>query len=113
MTAQPITAVPAGTADHPSRHRHLRAAAAITGVAALIATGGYVAGTTVGTDSRPPTTAAASQAVPRVQALRDLRASVAGQYGSRPTANTTLHPSAQALREFRESAAGQYRQAHR
>ena len=34
--------------------------------------------------------------------------SVAGQYGSQAVANATVHPNAQVRRELRESIAGQY-----
>jgi hypothetical protein len=39
--------------------------------------------------------------------MRELRSTVAAQYASRPAANT-VHPSAQVRRELRESVAGQY-----
>jgi hypothetical protein len=45
---------------------------------------------------------------PRAQALRDLRDSTAGQYGSRPASHATVNPSAQALRDLHASVAGQY-----
>ena len=46
MTARPITTIPPA-ATAVGRHRPLRAAAAITGVAAVIAAGGYLATTTI------------------------------------------------------------------
>jgi hypothetical protein len=119
-----------------SRHRRLRGAAAIVGVAVAIASGGYVAATTVGPDSVPATgtdvnrnnqalrelrdstagqygsRSATQTTVNRsAQALRDLRASLAGQYGARPATDATVNPSIQGLRDFRQSVARQYRQA--
>jgi hypothetical protein len=108
MTTQSIAPIrPAPRAPGPARHRRIRTAAAITGVAALIATGGYVAGTTNGTDATPPTPAAGTDVNPSAQALRDMHRSIAGQYGSRSAPNA-VDPSAQVRREMRESVAGQY-----
>jgi hypothetical protein len=39
---------------------------------------------------------------------RDLRASVAGQYASRPAAGAVVNPRAQVRRELLNSVAGQY-----
>jgi hypothetical protein len=39
---------------------------------------------------------------------RELRESVAGQYGTRSAPDATVNPSAQVRRELRESIAGRY-----
>jgi hypothetical protein len=90
-----------------SPHRRLRTAAANTGAAALIATGGYLA-TTDGPDAAPPTAAGGTDVNPRTQVQRELRESVAGQYGSRSAPDATVNPSAQVRRELRASIAAQY-----
>jgi len=92
----------------PNPHRRIRTAAAVTGVAALIATGGYLATTTIGPDAAPPTHAAGTDVNPSVQTLRELRQSIAGQYGNRFAAGAVVNPSAQVRRELHESIAGQY-----
>ena len=99
---------PPRPAPGPARHRRLRTAAAIVGIAALITTGGYIATTTIGPDATPRTAATATDVNPSAQALRDMHQSIAGQYGSRSAPNTTVNPSAQALRDLRQSIAGQY-----
>ena len=76
MTTQPI----ASTRLAPNRHRRTRTAAAISGVAVLIAAGSYLT-TTNGPDATPPTPAAGTGVNPSAQVLRELRESIAGQYG--------------------------------
>ena len=105
MTTQPIASQPPRA---PARHRRIRTAAAIAGVAALIATGGYVATTTIGPDTAPPTPAAGTDVNPSAQVRRELHQSIAGQYSSRPAAGTVVNPSAQMRRELHQSIAGQY-----
>jgi hypothetical protein len=106
MTGQPITAgAPVGSTLSHAHHRHLRTAAAIAGVAALIAGGSYVATTTLGPDSIPTT---GTDVNPSAQTLRELRESVAGQYGSHSAARHVVNPNAQTLSELRDSVAGQY-----
>lgn len=81
MAAQRITAsVPA-----PHRRR-IRTATALAGVALLIAAGGYAATTTFGPDAHAPQPAPAPDdpATATDQVLRELRESVAGQYGPQP-----------------------------
>ena len=87
-------------------HRRIRTAAAVTGVAALIAAGGYLA-TTIGPDAATPTPAADTDVTPSAQTLRELRQSIAGQYGNQFAA-TPVNPSAQTLRALRQSIPGQY-----
>ena len=106
MTSQPIAS--SRPAPGPARHRRIRTAAAIAAVAALIATGGYLATTTIGPDATPPTPAAGTDVNPSAQTLRELHQSIAGQYGSQPATGTAVNPNAQMLRELRESIAGQY-----
>ena len=64
----------------PARHRRIRTAAAIAGVAALAATG-YVAGATSGPDTTAPTRTTSTDVNPSAQVQRELNRSVAGQYG--------------------------------
>ena len=45
---------------------------------------------------------------PSAHALSELRASVAGQYGSQPAAGAVVNPSAHVLREMHQSIARQY-----
>ena len=109
MTAQLITPnPPAPIAPGPVRHRHVRNASVVAAVVALVATGGYVVTTTIGPDAAPPTRATGADVVQSAQAMRDLRASVAGQYGSRLASGATVTPSARVTGELRDSVAGQY-----
>ena len=110
MTSQPVTSShPAPRVPGAARHRHIRAAAAIAGVAALIAAGGYLATTTIGPDATPPAPATtATEGFPSAETLRELRQSIAGQYGSRSAVSAAVNPSAGTLRELRQSIAGQY-----
>ena len=106
MTSQPIAS--SRPAPSPARHRRIRTAAAIAAIAALIATGSYLATTTIGPDTAPPTPATGTDVNPSAQTLRDMHQSVAGQYGNQSAAGTVVNPSAQTLRELRQSVAGQY-----
>jgi hypothetical protein len=45
---------------------------------------------------------------PSAHALSELRASVAGQYATRPATGAVVNPSAQVLREMHQSIARQY-----
>jgi hypothetical protein len=110
MPTQPIvTSRPAPRAPGAGPHRHVRAVAAIAGVAALIAGGGYLATTTIGPDATPPAPAAAVTEVnPSAQTLRDMRESISAQYGDRSAAGAVVNPSARTRRELRSSIAGQY-----
>jgi hypothetical protein len=108
VTSQPIASSrPARSAPSPARHRRIRTAAAVA-IAALIATGGYLATTTIGPDATPRTAATAVDVNPSVQTQRELNQSIAGQYGTQSTAGTVVNPSAQTLRELHRSIAGQY-----
>src|SRR3954469_20468244 len=107
MTAQRIiSSPPVATAVGDTRHRQLRAAAPIPGVAALIAAGGYVA-TTIGPDSIPTAAPKGAEVNRSAKAMRELRESVAGQYGSQSAAGA-VNSSAGVLRELHHSIAGQY-----
>ena len=109
MTARPITTTPpVATALGGTRHRHLRTAAAITGVAALIAAGSYLATTTIGPDSIPTAAPTGAAVNPSAQALSELRESVAGQYAAPSATGAVVNPRPQALRELQRSIAGQY-----
>ena len=70
-----------GPTTGPARHRRIRTAAAIAAVAALIATGGYVATTTIGPDDTPSTPVTSTDVNASAQVRRELHQSVAGQYG--------------------------------
>ena len=91
----------------PARHRRIRTAAAIAGVAALAATG-YVAGTTSGPDTTAPTLATGTDVSLSAETQRVLNRSIAGQYGSRSAATAVVNPSAQTMRELNRSIVGQY-----
>ena len=106
MTSQPIAS--SRPAPSPARHRRIRAAAAIAAIAALIATGGYLATTTIGPDAAPPTPATGTDVNPSAQTLRELHQSIAGQYGSQSAAGAVVNPNAQVRRELHQSIAGQY-----
>jgi hypothetical protein len=103
MTTQPL----ASRRPAANPHRRIRTAAAITSVAALIATGGYLATTTNGPDTAPTTPAAGTDVNPSAQVQRELHQSIAGQYGNQFAA-AAVNPSAQVRRELRDSIAGQY-----
>ena len=75
MTSQPI----ASSRPAPSHHRRIRTAAAITAIAALIATGSYLATTTTGPDATSPTEATGTEVHPSAQTLRELRQSEIGR----------------------------------
>ena len=106
MTTQPIASN--RPAPSPARHRRIRTAAAITAIAALIATGGYIATTTIGPDAAPPTPAAGTAVNPSAQTLRDMHQSIAGQYGNRFASGATVNPNAEVRRELHQSITGQY-----
>jgi hypothetical protein len=106
MTSQPITS--SRPAPIPVRRRRIRTAAAITAIAALIATGGYLATTTIGPDAAPTTPAARTDVNPSAQVQRNMHQSIAGQYGNGFAARTVVNPRAQTRRELRESTTGQY-----
>jgi hypothetical protein len=108
MTAQLTPTRPEHKAPAGRYRRARNTAVIIASVAALIATGGYVATTTIGPDAIPPTSATSADVNPSAQALRELHDSVAGQYGSRSAADATVNPSARVTRELRQSVAGQY-----
>jgi len=113
MTTQLITpSPPAPSGAGPARHRGIRAAAAVAGVAAVIAAGGYFATTTIGPDAVSPTSASETVGNLSAQAQRELQHSIAGQYGSRPGAGTVGSLGAQARRELQQSIAGQYGPVH-
>jgi len=102
MTTQPIAA----SHPAPSRHQRIRTAAAIAGIAALIATSGFLA--TNSQDAAPPTRATDADVNPSAQTLRELYQSVTGQYGSHSAVGTAVNPSAQTLRDMHQSIANQY-----
>lgn len=98
-------AAPRITHSIPAPHRHrIRTATAVAGVAVLIAAGGYAATTTFGPDAYPPQPAPATDdtATATDQVLRELRESIARQYGSQPAAPTSL-PSEHAMRDYRKT----------
>jgi hypothetical protein len=97
MAAQRITAsVPA-----PHRRR-IRTTTALAGVTVLIAAGGYAATTTFGPDAYEPQPAPATNDTPTAtdQVLRELRESVAGQYGPQPAPAPDRE---QAMRDYRHT----------
>ena len=86
---------------HPHRRRHRRRRRAL-------ATGSYLATTTIGPDTTPPTPATGTDVNLSAQTQRELNQSIAGQYGSRSAADAVVNPSAQTMRELHQSIVGQY-----
>ena len=91
----------------PARHRRIRTAAAIAGVATLAAAG-YVSSTTSGPDTTAPTRATGTDVSLSAETQRVLNRSIAGQYGGRSAAAAVVSPSAQTMRELNRSIVGQY-----
>ncbi len=109
MTIQIPTPILPGPS--PAWHRHVRTIAATVGVSALIATGGFVAITTIGPDAVPPSAATGATVNPSPRTQRELRDGIAGQYGHAAAPGATLNPSPRTQRELRDGIAGQYGQA--
>ena len=120
-TSRPANSQQEAHHDHPAhrfqpprparlarRHRRIRTAAAIAAVAALIATGGYLATTTIGPDATPPTPATGTDVNPSAQTLRDCARASPASTAANAAADATVNPNAQVRRELRESIAGQY-----
>jgi hypothetical protein len=112
---------PAGSGEHfqprPKRSRPrpppaIRTAAAVTGVSALIAAGGFLATTTNGPDTASPRSSAGTEVNPSAQTQRELHQSVAGQYGNHSAQDAAVNPSVQVRRALRDSIAHQYGPAH-
>jgi hypothetical protein len=95
---------------HTSQRRRARDVAIVAGVALVIAAGGYGATTTFGPDAyEPQPTPATDDAVTATdQVLRELRDSIAGQYGSQPASGQYATPSDQAMRDLRETVVKLY-----
>ena len=109
MTSQPIApSRPAPSVRGSARHGRTRTAAAIAVIAALIAGGGYLATKTISPGAATPPLATDTEVHTSAQKLRELRQSIAGQYGSRPAASVVVNPSAQTMRDMHQSIAGQY-----
>jgi hypothetical protein len=89
--------------------RRIRTATALAATAVLIATGGYAATTTIAPDAHQsqnaPTTHDTGTATDQV--MRELRESIARQYGSQPAAPTSV-PSDHAMREYRTTVTKLY-----
>ena len=112
MTTQLTTPSPPALSPSGSVRRRTRGgAAAIAAVAALIATGAYVATATIGPDPAPPAPQTSPDVAPSAQVMRELHDSVTAQYGSRPVSDAPVNPSARVRRELRDSVAGQYGRA--
>jgi hypothetical protein len=95
-------------ATGPVRHRRIRSVAAIAALVPLIVSGGYLATTSIGPDPASPTPTSASYVHTNARMLRELRESIAGQYGGGSAAGATVNPSRDTRRELRRSVAGQY-----
>jgi hypothetical protein len=109
MTSQPIApSRPAPSVRGPSRHGRIRTAAAIAAIGALIGGGGYVATKAISPDAATPPAATDTEVHTSAQKLRELRQSIAGQYGTQVAAGAVVNPSAQTLSELRTSITGQY-----
>ena len=106
MTTQQIA--PSHPADQIG-YRRIRTAAASAGVAVLIATGGYLAITTIGPDAARPTPrppAPTCAPVPR-RCASCARASPASTAAD-PRPDVTVNPNTQVRLDMRKSIAGQY-----
>jgi hypothetical protein len=90
------------------RHRRIRSVAAIAALVPLIVSGGYLATTSIDTDPASPTPTTASFVHTNAGMLRELRESIAGQYGGESAAGAIVIPSRDTRRELRRSVAGQY-----
>jgi hypothetical protein len=109
MTTQPIASSrPAPRAPGPAHHHRSRTVATIAAIAALSATGGYLAITTSGPDATSPTPVTGTDVNPDAQVRRELHQSIAGQYGNQSAVDAVVNPDAQMRRELRDSIAGQY-----
>jgi hypothetical protein len=122
MTAPPITPDAQRSNAARARHRRTRDTAVVASVALLIAAGGYAAANTFGPGPRSPESRAASPDYvrPSDTVMRELRKSVIGQYGARPSPPTRVarqhaqaagpyvRPSEKMMRDLHESIAGQY-----
>jgi hypothetical protein len=101
---------PTSNTARPVRRPTLRNATAIIGVAALIATGASAAGAAgaaSGADTVAPA-AATRTMVPLAQRLREYRETIIALYGSHPASPRPVNPGTRARRELRSSVAGQY-----
>ena len=96
MSAQP-------TAVRRSRRMRNHAAAAL--VAALIATGGYMATTTVGADAYPAATTG-DEIDPSEQVMRELNQVIRALYGPQPSA--AIAPLHRVRRELDQTVRGLY-----
>jgi hypothetical protein len=101
MTTQPI-------ATGAARHRRSRSVAAIAALVPLIVSGGYLATASIGPDPASPTPTTASYVHTNAGMLRELRESIAGQYGGESAAGATVNLSRDTLRALHRSFAGQY-----
>jgi hypothetical protein len=94
------------------QRRRVRNLTIAAGVAALIAVGGYAATTTFGPDAYEPQPGPANgdTATATDQVLRELRESLAGQYGSSAASATgdSATPSDEAMRQLRETIINLY-----
>jgi hypothetical protein len=95
----------------PARRRNLRNAAAIASAAALIAAGASTAGAANGPDTAARASAAPA-AVSLAQRLREYRETIIALYGHHPASARPVNPGTKATRELRSSVAGQYGHAH-
>ena len=89
------------------RRRLARYGAAAACAAALIASGGYGATQTFGPDAYEPSTRFTT-APPTERVVEELRASLAGQYGTAQRAVPAGEPSARQLRQIADGLALQY-----
>ena len=97
-------------APRRAHRRVLRTAAAVAGVAALIAAGGYAATTTFGPDAHEPRSAPAATgefAIPGDQVQREMRIGVAGQCDL-PAHAADLRPGRRVQLELDQAVADLY-----
>jgi hypothetical protein len=125
MTAPPVPADAPRINAPVARHRRARDTVVVAGVALLIAAGGYAAATAFAPTERSPESRPTSPGyvTPSDTVRRDLRQSVSGQYGARPSPPTHamrqhaqpvdqyVTPSENVMRHLHESIAGRYSSA--
>ena len=115
-TTTPTPIAPRPSVTGPVRPRRGRNAAIVTGVASVIAVGGYGAVTILGSDAQPPQSVPAQRStpptVPRDQALGEARDSLAKVYGPQPSTGVgaVTVPTARdrAIEQNRDSVAKLY-----
>lgn len=90
-----------------AQRRRIHTAAAVAGVAVLVAAGGHAATTSFGPDAYQPGAAPATDNTSKATTDQVLRESIARRYGSQPAAPPTVS-SDQAMRDYRSTVVKLY-----